>query len=150
MSGRPAGFSAAEGLVEDDGDEGAVGASSGLSLLPHALADLSRVLGAKLEPFALGPASAAIAKELATLPQAGQRSGVGPLQDTSTDSPRAEAGAGGGIGLVLVDRSLDLATPCMHSEHVLDLLMSCLDRPLVPGPAGTAGGQAGQAGARLR
>jgi hypothetical protein len=128
-----------------------VGASTGLSLLPHALADLSRVLGAKLEPFALGPASAAIAKELATLPQAGQRSsGLGPLQDASTDSPRAEGGAGGGIGLVLVDRSLDLATPCMHSEHVLDLLMSCLDRPLLPGPAGAAGGQPGPAGAALR
>lgn len=150
VSGRPAGFSAAEGLAEDDGDEGALGASSGLSLLPHALADLSRVLGAKLEPFAIGPASTAIAKELATLPQAGQRSGLGPMQDSSTDSPRADMGAGaaggggGGIGLVLVDRSLDLATPCMHSDHVLDLVLSCSKSP-----AGSAGGHAA-AGTRLR
>lgn len=149
LSGRPAGFSAAEGLAEEEGDAGALGASSGLSLLSHALADLSRVLGAKLEPFAIGPASTAIAKELATLPQAGQRSGLGQQGlDSSTDSPRAElgaaaaaGGAGGGIGLVLVDRSLDLATPCMHTEHVLDLVLSCLERP-------AAGMQSG--GVRLR
>jgi hypothetical protein len=136
-------LSAAEGLTEEDGDEGALGASAGLSLLSHALADLSRVLGAKLEPFAIGPASTAIAKELATLPQAGQRSGVGPLQDSGTDSPRADigtGGSGGSIGLVLVDRSLDLATPCMHSEHVLDLVFSCLQgqvaAPVAQAPAG--------------
>ena len=70
---------------DEGGDEGAVGGSTGLSLLSHALADLSRVLGARLDPFALGPVSAAVAKELATLPQAGgQRSGA------------AAADAGGG------------------------------------------------------
>jgi hypothetical protein len=151
VSGRPAGFSPAEGLADDDSDTGAIGASGGLSLLSHALADLSRVLGAKLEPFAIGPASTAIAKELATLPQAGSRSGLGQQQqglDSSSDSPRAESGAAaaaatggggaGGIGLVLIDRSLDLATPCMHSEHVLDVVLSCLERPagMAVGPGG--------------
>jgi len=150
VGGRPAGFGPPDALADSDGDEGTLGASTGLSLLSHALADLSRVLGAKLEPFAIGPASVAIAKELATLPQAGTRGGLIPGQDSSTDSPRAEGmgaagggggggGAGGGIGLVLVDRSLDLATPCMHSEHVLDLMLSCLDdtpaAPVVPAPA---------------
>lgn len=149
VSGRPAGFSPAEGLADDDSDTGAIGASGGLSLLSHALADLSRVLGAKLEPFAIGPASTAIAKELATLPQAGSRRGLGQQQqglDSSSDSPRAELGAaaagggagGGGIGLVLIDRSVDLATPCMHSEHVLDIVLSCLERPagMAVGPGG--------------
>ena len=73
---------------------------------------------------------------------AGQRSGLVSGPDSNTDSPRADAAAGGGpgggggggqgggaIGLVLVDRSLDLATPCMHTEHVLDLMLSCLQQP---------------------
>lgn len=138
VGGGAAGFAAAEALAADDeGDEGALGAATGISLLSHALADLSRVLGQKLEPFALGPASTAIAKELATLPQGGSSSSAARAGlDSSSDSPRADmlsgaAGGGGsssgGIGLVLVDRSLDLATPCMHSEHVLDLVLSCLE-----------------------
>jgi hypothetical protein len=142
----------------DDADGADVGAASALSLLSHALADLSRVLGGRLEPFAIGPVSTAVAKELATLPQAGQRSGGA---DSSSGSPRvgadgvlgpsASAAAAGAIALVLVDRALDLATPCMHAEHVLDMMLAGLLRPApgappasAPAAAAATGGAAGQ------
>jgi hypothetical protein len=72
---------------------------------------------------------------------------LGPALGSSTDSPRADAGAAagggagggaGGIGLVLIDRSLDLATPCMHSEHVLDLVLSCQEGPTAAAAAAAA------------
>jgi hypothetical protein len=127
-----------------------VGGSTGLSLLPHCLADLSRVLGAKLDPFAVGPVSNAIARELAALPQQGHRPGGHGGDATGSDgSAAAAAGAAGGagaaaagsIGLVLIDRCLDLATPCMHAEHVLDAVFASLPRAdaAVPAAAGAAG-----------
>lgn len=144
--GRAAGYAGTDAASDDDAGEGAVGASTGLCLLPHALADLSKVLGARLDPFALGPVSTIIAKELATLPQAGgQRSGGAVLpgqQDPgSTDSPRA--GTAGSIGLVLIDRALDMATPCMHSEHVLDMVFTSLLRPAPAAPPQAVAAAAG-------
>lgn len=138
--GRAAGFGAPDTLAEHDSDEGAVGASTGLSLLAHSLADLSRILGAKLEPFAIGPVSHAVAKELAALPQQGSRGGAGPGGEVVDGAGAAgagfpvgqlggsAAGAAGSIGLVLIDRSLDLATPCMHTDHVLDAVFASLPR----------------------
>jgi len=39
-------------------DEGALGVSGGLSLMAHALVDIAQQMGARVEPFALGPVSA--------------------------------------------------------------------------------------------
>lgn len=154
--GRAAGFGSADAPPDHGADEGAVGGSGGLSLLPHCLADLSRVLGAKLEPFAIGPVSSSIARELAALPQQGHRpGGAADLAGPDSSSTAAAAGAGaaaaaasGSIGLVLIDRCLDLATPCMHAEHVLDAVFASLPRAdaVVPAAAAAAGsGAAGQA-----
>lgn len=120
--------------------------STGLSLLPHSLADISRLLGAKLDPYAIGPVSLAIAKDLAALPQwprggtsgdilaDGVRPGVsGTSGHHAFPRPADTAGASaastaGTIGLVLIDRSLDLATPCMHGDHVVDAVFDQLPR----------------------
>eukprot|EP00879_Flechtneria_rotunda_P025718 GHRR01027357.1.p1 GENE.GHRR01027357.1~~GHRR01027357.1.p1 ORF type:complete len:379 (+),score=125.42 GHRR01027357.1:574-1710(+) len=166
--GRAAGFGGTDAPSEGSGhaaEDDGLGASTGLSLLPHALADLSRLLGAKLDPFALGPVSAVIAKELMSLPQYG--AGHGPLGDNSlqealtglaSSAATGPLGAGssgsdasgasgtaGSIGLVLVDRSLDLATPCMHKDHVLDAVFASLPRAgAAAGPAGAGPGSTQQ------
>lgn len=57
--GRAAGFGPAD-RPPDDGDDGALGASPGGALMAHALVDAAGQLGARLEPFALGPVSAQI------------------------------------------------------------------------------------------
>jgi hypothetical protein len=155
--GRAAGFGSSDAPADHDTDDGAVGGSTGLSLLSHCLADLSRVLGAKLDPFAIGPVSAAVARELAALPQQGYRPGSAAADLAGADSgtPTAAGGGGGGaasssIGLVLIDRCLDLATPCMHAEHVLDGVFASLPRADAAVPAAAAGAGAGAAGQAYR
>jgi hypothetical protein len=64
--GRAAGFGPAD-RASDQADEGALGVSGGLTLLAHALVDVGGQLGARLEPFALGPVSA----QLGEAPQSG-------------------------------------------------------------------------------
>lgn len=75
--------------------------------------------------------SAAVARELAALPQQGGPRGGGGM-DGLADGGGIGGGPGsataGAIGLVLVDRSLDLATPVMHADHVLDVMFSSLPR----------------------
>lgn len=141
------GYAGRETSADADHDDDAVGVSTGLSLLPHCLADLSRLLGARLDPYAIGPVSLAVAKGLAVLPQ-GPRGGtigdvladgLGPGSTGAArhhafprphmEAPAAEAGGTSGtVGLVLIDRSLDLATPCMHGDHVLDGIFAHLPR----------------------
>jgi hypothetical protein len=155
-SNRAAGFAGMDGRSDTEPDSDALGISTGLSLLPHCLADLSRVLGARLEPFAVGPVSTAIAKELYALPQKGP-GGTGGDPFAAEDPALVAAGIGapggasGSIGLVLIDRSLDLATPCMHSDHVLDVVFASLPRaePAVTPVLAAAAGGGGPAGHRV-
>ncbi len=153
--GRAAGYGGVDAPPEDEDDSSA---SPALSLLAHALADLSRLLGARLEPYALGPVSAALARQIAELPQSvaaggsthhpagaassaadALRQGAAHLPGgagfSSSSGPTA-VGPGGSIGLVLLDRSLDLVTPCSHAEHCLDALLAATPRaePAPPPP----------------
>eukprot|EP00879_Flechtneria_rotunda_P012088 GHRR01012623.1.p1 GENE.GHRR01012623.1~~GHRR01012623.1.p1 ORF type:complete len:587 (+),score=238.22 GHRR01012623.1:2901-4661(+) len=71
---------------------------------------------------------------------------TGPLGAGSSGSDASGAsGTAGSIGLVLVDRSLDLATPCMHKDHVLDAVFASLPRAgAAAGPAGAGPGSTQQ------
>lgn len=100
-----AGFGPAEPPSEVDGQ----GSSGGMSLLAHSLAAVAGQMGHRLETYALGPVSTQLAAEVASLPipfgvDAGSKS-------TPT------------LGLILVDRSLDLVSPCLHGEHLMDLVI---------------------------
>ncbi|KXZ48524.1 hypothetical protein GPECTOR_27g695 [Gonium pectorale] len=64
------------------------------------------------EVFALGPVSGAIAAELSSLPPVA----VGP---SAGGSPGA-----GSLAVVLIDRALDLVTPCSPTDHPWDLLLA--------------------------
>lgn len=103
--GVAAGFGPAEPPSEVDGQ----GSSGGMSLLAHSLAAVAGQMGHRLETYALGPVSTQLAAEVASLPipfgvDAGSKS-------TPT------------LGLILVDRSLDLVSPCLHGEHLMDLVI---------------------------
>eukprot|EP00775_Hariotina_reticulata_P009236 gene9236-9401_t len=147
---RAAGFAGMDGRSDTEVESDGLGISTGLSLLPHCLADLSRVLGGRLEPFAIGPVSTAIAKELYALPQQGQRGPAGGDPFAAEEPVAAgSGGTSGSIGLVLIDRSLDLATPCMHSDHVLDVVFASLPRAEPAAAPVLAAGGGANAGYRL-
>ena len=81
----------------------------GIVIEAAALSALGSELGVKLEPFALGPASRAIGRIITDMPPT-------PL------SMMSMKGASGAAALVLVDRTLDVATPCCHSDSIFDRL----------------------------
>ncbi|GLC33675.1 hypothetical protein PLESTB_000102500 [Pleodorina starrii] len=121
--GLAAGFGALEPGAGDAAAAGE-GASGGLSLTAHGLLALAAAMGApRPEPFAVGPVSAALAAELASLPSVS-------LPPSSLSAGSAAAAAGGtaastpSLALILVDRSLDLATPCTHTDHPWDVLLA--------------------------
>ncbi len=70
-----------------------------------------------------------------------------PLPAQSEEHP-------GALGLVLVDRALDLLTPSSHPDHLMDLLLAVLPRqppagaPLLPSSSSSASSSARQDGAR--
>ena len=160
-AGRAAGFGPADqpDADGDDADDGALGVAGGLSLLAHALVGAAAQLGARVEPFALGPVSAQVAREVASLPQApaaavGGGGGGGMGEGFSPRHAGAGGGSGGGLvpaALILIDRSLDLAAPCGHSDHFLDAAPALLlRRPPAPPPPHARGAWAAHRPADVR
>lgn len=128
-------LAAGYGPAVDDGDDGdGEGASGGLSLLAHTLAAIGGQLGARLEPFALGPVAQKVAQEVASLPIAlppvGAGAGGGPVASASGDGSTGAGVRGSSMALLLIDRSLDLVSVAGHSDHPLDLVLDLLR----PGP----------------
>jgi hypothetical protein len=106
---------------------------------------------ASFEPVSPTESTPTAAREISTLPQPGAAftAPLFGLDDPSLTSPHhpsgAGAAAGGGplpVALVLIDRSLDLATPCSASDHFLDGTVSLLQRrPPAPAPPHAAPGR---------
>jgi hypothetical protein len=91
------------------------------------------------------PPQSDAAREISTLPQPT----AAALGDHAPLSPRHSGvlgglgpAAGGGalpVALVLIDRGLDLATPCSHSDHFWDAVPALLRRrPAAPPPPACA------------
>eukprot|EP00873_Tetraselmis_striata_P002615 jgi/Tetstr1/422879/TSEL_013670.t1 len=124
----PAGFWAAPAAEADGGEEGE-GAQGGLSLTAHSLVAVAAQLGFRLEPSALGPAAKALGGEVARLAVPAS------LLPPGAPEPRAAA-------LLLIDRSMDLATPAMHHPHLLSQMLEMLPRrPAAPPPPHAAAGE---------
>jgi hypothetical protein len=161
---------------EDDDDEDdpeRQAREGGLGVLAHALAGAGAQLGLRFDAFALGPASRRVARCVQRVCEEEQGGGVGgaliasslPQSSSSSSGPalRVVGGGGGGGGgggstlppgparaaLILVDRSLDLATPALHADHPLDAMPEMLPRrpPIRTGGGGGGGGAAAAAGA---
>uniref|UniRef100_A0A7R9YUY3 Uncharacterized protein n=1 Tax=Chlamydomonas euryale TaxID=1486919 RepID=A0A7R9YUY3_9CHLO len=71
-------------------------------------------MGAQCEAFALGPTAQLLASEVAQLP-------LPPLRELNGRPTPT-------LALLLVDRALDLATPCSHGEHPADLVVAAATR----------------------
>jgi len=98
------------------GDEARV--PDGVTLHAHALFDLARQLDVRFRLFAVGPAARATARLLARL-QAAPRLGL--LSQTLRE----------GAALVVVDRTLDLVSPNLHGDSLVDAALVKL-RPAAP------------------
>ncbi|KAL4439460.1 hypothetical protein ABPG77_008789 [Micractinium sp. CCAP 211/92] len=100
--------------------------SSGLSLLAHALVDITAALGYRPEAFSLGPCSALVARQMAFVP--------------------APAGDAPPAALVIIDRLLDPVSPGLHP----DLLVPRMFDALQPRSSGSGGGGAADEAAAAR
>ncbi|KAL3692631.1 hypothetical protein R1sor_006282 [Riccia sorocarpa] len=97
--------------VEEPGPAGAV-------LLAHCLQHVVAQLDLKPEIFTLGPLANVVGKAMAGLPTPSD--GVGHSRRP--------------VGLVLIDRTLDIVTPSTHGDSLLDRCLSCLPRRPSPLP----------------
>ncbi len=100
--------------------------SSGLSLLAHALVDITAALGYPPEAFSLGPCSALVARQMAFVP--------------------APAGDAPPAALVIIDRLLDPVSPGLHP----DLLVPRMFDALQLRSSGSGGGGAADEAAAVR
>ncbi|KAI4333839.1 hypothetical protein L6164_018598 [Bauhinia variegata] len=83
----------------------------GVTLTAHFLYDLATKMDLKMEIFSLGDMSKAIGKVLTNM-------------SSLYDVGRRKRSA----GLLLIDRSLDLLTPCCHGDSLVDRIFSSLPR----------------------
>ncbi|KAK4779318.1 hypothetical protein SAY86_006846 [Trapa natans] len=93
--------------VPSDGDD----ASAGVILTAHFLYHLASKMDLKMEIFSLGNSSKMVGKILTDM-------------SSLYDVGRRKRSA----GLLLVDRTLDLLTPCCHGDSLVDRIVSCLPR----------------------
>ncbi|GIM07013.1 hypothetical protein Vretimale_11217 [Volvox reticuliferus] len=137
--GVAAGFAPLESGAGDAAAQGE-GASGGLSLTAHGLLALAAAMGApRPEPYAIGPVSSALAAEMASLPSVSVSVSMPPgsLAAPTSAASSGSAAAGGlsssssssspsssSLAIILIDRSLDLASPCSHTDHPWDLLLA--------------------------
>eukprot|EP01018_Ginkgo_biloba_P008783 Gb_27832 [translate_table: standard] len=84
----------------------------GATLIAHFLHHLAGQMDLKMEIFTLGPLSRIIGKLLTDFSS---------LYDVGGRTKRS-------MGLLLIDRSLDLITPCCHGDSLLDRMFSSLPR----------------------
>ena len=107
-SGRPLGFASTVHTAADSDEEEdqaisgrqsqqSVARSHGIAVLAHSLASIAAALGVRPEAFCLGPAAVAVGKSLSFV--------------ASSDAPPA--------AFVLVDRGVDLTTPLLHSDMLM-------------------------------
>ncbi|CAN6469071.1 unnamed protein product [Victoria cruziana] len=94
--------------LPSDGEETPPGAT----LTAHLLYHLAAKMDLKLEIFSLGDLSKLIGKTLMDMSS---------LYDVGSRSKRS-------AGLLLIDRTLDLITPCCHGDSLVDRMLSCLPR----------------------
>ncbi|KAJ3048006.1 Sec1 domain-containing protein 2 [Rhizophlyctis rosea] len=88
-----------------------VPAESGITQLAASISSLLDSLGARDELFAVGETSRQLAKSITT---------------QSSSSPRRHAERN--VGVIFIDRSLDLVAPTMHSDNLLDQIYTALPR----------------------
>ncbi|GBG82681.1 hypothetical protein CBR_g35046 [Chara braunii] len=101
----------------------------GVSLVAHGLSDMMNLLDLKPEIFCLGPTAHAVARVI---------SGLQPRLDQLGNSRRQAA-------VILVDRTLDLISPCCHGDNLVDRMLACLPRRSArPPPARPPPSAAGQ------
>ncbi|KAJ1696569.1 hypothetical protein LUZ63_005081 [Rhynchospora breviuscula] len=91
-----------------DGDD----APSGITLTAHFLYYLADKMDLKLEIFSLGDTSKSIGKTMMDMSS---------LYDVSRRTKRS-------AGLLLVDRTVDLLSPCLHGDSFLERILSSLPR----------------------
>ncbi|GMH33716.1 hypothetical protein BSKO_01550 [Bryopsis sp. KO-2023] len=111
-----------EPVAPVEGSSDAAGASapkSEVSLLSHAILGVACNLGVTLETFTLGPGAAQIGQEISKF-------GVPPALDGST----AEVSA----TLILVDRSMDMISPVMHSDNLVERMLTASSQIRDPSP----------------
>ncbi|KAF3773466.1 Sec1 family domain-containing protein [Nymphaea thermarum] len=94
--------------LPSDGEETPPGAT----LTAHFLYHLAAKMDLKLEIFSLGDLSKSIGKTLMDMSS---------LYDVAGRNKRS-------AGLLLIDRTLDLITPCCHGDSLVDRMLSCLPR----------------------
>ncbi|PNH13011.1 hypothetical protein TSOC_000024 [Tetrabaena socialis] len=126
--GLAAGFGPLEATASDSAAAWGEGASGGLALTAHALLALAAAMGfGRPAPFPIGPVSSAIAAELASLPTlaAATPPSYGGGGGTNS-SGGSNGGPSGGLALVLVDRSLDLAAPTCHGDQPWDVVLAAV------------------------
>eukprot|EP00898_Chlorokybus_atmophyticus_P004499 jgi/Chlat1/504/Chrsp103S01100 len=97
-----------DGTELDGTDEGL---PEGLSILAHTLWGIARLWDRKLDAFALGRTSRAVARAMAALPQ--------PLETRLNRLKQS-------VAFVLVDRTLDLVTPACDNDFLMDRVLSSL------------------------
>ncbi|XXG47052.1 hypothetical protein AAC387_Pa02g1759 [Persea americana] len=93
--------------LSSDGDD-----TPGATLTAHFLYHLAAKMDLKLEIFSLGDLSKTIGKMLTDMSS---------LYDVGRRNKRS-------AGLLLVDRTLDLMTPCCHGDSLVDRMLSSLTR----------------------
>ncbi|PKI44000.1 hypothetical protein CRG98_035585, partial [Punica granatum] len=93
--------------MPSDGDD----APPGATLTAHFLYQLAAKMDLKMEIFSLGSSSKMVGKILTDM-------------SSLYDVGRRKRSA----GLLLIDRTLDLLTPCCHGDSLVDRIVSCLPR----------------------
>eukprot|EP00798_Chlamydomonas_sp_ICE-L_P013375 gene13375-19220_t len=101
----------------------------GGQLATFALGPVSQQVGGQLATFAVGPVSQQVALEVSATPLPSQAED----QATSGQSPPS-------VSLILVDRHLDVVSPCMHNDHPIDIALEQLPRSCLhsTAPGGTS------------
>ncbi|XP_057866569.1 sec1 family domain-containing protein MIP3 isoform X2 [Cryptomeria japonica] len=94
--------------LTSDGDD----IPPGATLIAHFLHHLAGQMDLKMDIFTLGPVSHTIGKAMTDLSS---------LYDVGGRTKRS-------TGLLLIDRSLDLITPCCHGDSLVDRMFSSLPR----------------------
>jgi hypothetical protein len=127
--GRAAGFGPAD-LSLDPSEDGTLGASGGLTLLAHALVDIGGQLGARLEPFGLGPVSAQLGGCGLGGGGRGQPAGGGRL---ALRGPEAPAGVWAGwVKPLPASRTGRPCTPVCHLSRAAASLLQPTNRTISP------------------